>query len=147
MQRYNILQLKEMEQSNLIALAKELGLEKVDKVEKDALIYQILDQQAIVNAALQTATNKKQDDGNLKKKRGRPAKGEKIQQNKSAKPEAQNSKSEEVKKETASPEKSKTPKKVTKTTTKAAEISFYFQKFTGKTFAMVRILKSEFKIN
>jgi transcription termination factor Rho len=54
MQKYNISQLKEMDQSNLIALAKELGLNKVEKLQKDDLIYQILDQQAIVNAAKQT---------------------------------------------------------------------------------------------
>jgi transcription termination factor Rho len=47
-----------MEQSNLIALAKELGLKKVDKLDKDSLVYQILDQQAIVSAAMQTSANK-----------------------------------------------------------------------------------------
>jgi transcription termination factor Rho len=87
MQKYNILQLKEMEQSNLVALAKELGLKKVDKLDKDALVYQILDQQAIVNAALQAATGKIDD--NRPKRRGRKPKLEKPQTpNKIAKPEA-----------------------------------------------------------
>ncbi|GHU70752.1 hypothetical protein FACS189413_11530 [Bacteroidia bacterium] len=57
MQKYNILQLREMELSALIALAKELGLSKVEKLAKDDLIYQILDEQAIVNAAIQLANN------------------------------------------------------------------------------------------
>ncbi|MDR0427241.1 MAG: Rho termination factor N-terminal domain-containing protein, partial [Dysgonamonadaceae bacterium] len=53
MQKYNILQLKEMDQTDLIALAKEFGLNRVEKLQKDDLVYQILDQQAIVNAAKQ----------------------------------------------------------------------------------------------
>jgi transcription termination factor Rho len=121
MQKYNILQLKEMEQSNLVALAKELGLKKVDKVEKDALIYQILDQQAIINAALHAATSKNPDDSKLKRKRGRPLKNEKTQPNKAANPvnkaanpEATAPQVEDVKKETASQGKRKNPKKLTK---------------------------------
>ncbi|GHT61598.1 hypothetical protein AGMMS50239_12850 [Bacteroidia bacterium] len=86
MQKYNILQLKEMEQSNLVALAKELGLKKVDKLGKDALVYQILDQQAIVNAALQAAAGKIDDV--RPKRRGPKSKLEKQQMlNKAAKPE------------------------------------------------------------
>ncbi|MDR1631381.1 MAG: transcription termination factor Rho [Dysgonamonadaceae bacterium] len=80
MQKYNILQLKEMEQSNLVALAKELGLKKVDKLDKDTLVYQILDQQAIVNAALQAATGKIDDI--RPKHKGRRPKSEKQQSNK-----------------------------------------------------------------
>ncbi|MDR1372624.1 MAG: transcription termination factor Rho [Dysgonamonadaceae bacterium] len=72
MQKYNILQLKEMEQDALLALAKELDLKKVSKLEKDALIYQILDQQAIVNAAAQAASGKISD--TPVKKRGRKPK-------------------------------------------------------------------------
>jgi len=68
MQKFTILQLKEMEQSNLIALAKELGLKKVDKSNKDKLIYQILDQQAIVNAALQTSTVKNNENVSYKRR-------------------------------------------------------------------------------
>ncbi|MDR1369434.1 MAG: transcription termination factor Rho [Dysgonamonadaceae bacterium] len=59
--KYNILQLKEMAQDTLISLAKELGLKKVDKVEKDELVYQILDQQAIVGAAKQAEKEKEMD--------------------------------------------------------------------------------------
>ncbi|MDR2086249.1 MAG: transcription termination factor Rho [Dysgonamonadaceae bacterium] len=75
MQKYNILQLKEMEQSNLIALAKELGLKKVEKLDKDSLVYQILDQQAIVGAA-QQASEGKINEG-TKRQRGRPLKSQK----------------------------------------------------------------------
>jgi transcription termination factor Rho len=117
MQKYNILQLKEMEQSNLIALAKELGLKKVEKLEKDALVYQILDQQAIVNAALQTAAGKNDEELLFKRHRGRPAKVDKNQQKKDKpqpirvektqpikvdKPEATPSIPEEVQKDTVS---------------------------------------------
>jgi len=58
MQKYNILQLKEMEHVDLVSMAKDLGLKKVDKLEKDTLVYQILDQQAIVGAAKQAAAEK-----------------------------------------------------------------------------------------
>ena len=86
MQKYTILQLKDMEQSNLIAIAKELGLKKVDKSDKDVLIYQILDQQAIVNAALQ-ASSGKIIENNQMKKRSRHSKADKQQQKKEIKPE------------------------------------------------------------
>ena len=58
MQKYNILQLKAMEHAELVSMANELGLKKVDKLEKDDLVYQILDQQAIVGAAKQAAAEK-----------------------------------------------------------------------------------------
>jgi len=56
--KYNILQLKEMAQESLVTLAKELGLKKVDKLNHDELVYQILDQQAIVGAAKQAEKDK-----------------------------------------------------------------------------------------
>ncbi|GHV59085.1 transcription termination factor Rho [Bacteroidia bacterium] len=77
MQKYNILQLKEMDQNSLIDLAKELGLTKVEKLQKNDLVYQILDQQAIVNAAMQ-ATLDKGD-----RRRGRPRKQKPVQYNNS----------------------------------------------------------------
>jgi len=58
MQKYNILQLKEMDHTDLVSMAIELGLKKVEKLEKDDLVYQILDQQAIVGAAKQAAVEK-----------------------------------------------------------------------------------------
>ena len=87
MQKYTILQLKEMDQSNLIALAKELGLKKVDKSNKDELIYQILDQQAIIGAAIQTSSGKNNENVSMKR-RGRRPKGEKPQPKKETKTES-----------------------------------------------------------
>ncbi|MDR0798511.1 MAG: transcription termination factor Rho [Dysgonamonadaceae bacterium] len=78
MQRYNILQLREMDQNNLIALAQELGLNRVEKIDRDSLIYQILDQQAIVNAARQAAEDKNNE--GQRKFRGRPPKNKQPQQ-------------------------------------------------------------------
>ncbi|GHT74682.1 transcription termination factor Rho [Bacteroidia bacterium] len=72
MQKYNILQLKEMDQDKLIALAKELDLKKVEKLGKDDLIYQILDQQAIVGAAMQAAVMKENEGRKQKQKHGFP---------------------------------------------------------------------------
>ena len=90
MQKYNILQLKEMGQSNLIALAKELGLKKIEKLEKDDLVYQILDQQAIVNAAKQAAAVK-ENEGKKPVRKSRPSQA--------AKAKAQKNKEENVKEE------------------------------------------------
>jgi transcription termination factor Rho len=71
MQKYNILQLRDMDQKDLISLAKEIGLTaKVEKLQKMDLVYQILDQQAIVNAAIQSVADKDE----RKRGRGRPRK-------------------------------------------------------------------------
>ncbi|GAP72267.1 transcription termination factor Rho [Candidatus Symbiothrix dinenymphae] len=70
MQKYTILQLKGMEQSNLIALATELDLKRVDKLSKDELVYQILDQQAVANAAILSKDMPTEMPG---RRRGRPA--------------------------------------------------------------------------
>lgn len=48
---YNILELRDKSQEELLSVAKELGVKKADKLLPDALIYAILDQQAIVQAA------------------------------------------------------------------------------------------------
>jgi len=77
MQKYNISQLEGMEQSALVALAQELGLKKVEKLSKNDLVYQVLDQQAIVNAAVQAASVKEsepEDAYRRNKHRGRPKK-------------------------------------------------------------------------
>jgi len=112
MQKYTILQLKEMDQSTLIALAKELGLKKVDKSDKDALIYQILDQQAIINAAMQASAGKINENNSLKR-RGRRSKGEKTQPKKETKPETVLP-VEEVQKEKVVPKVEPKPQKFTK---------------------------------
>ncbi|MDR1783945.1 MAG: transcription termination factor Rho [Dysgonamonadaceae bacterium] len=83
MQKYNIQQLREMDNENLLALAKELGLKKVEKLEKDALVYQILDEQAIVGAAQQMA-NFSNDDANSQGKR---KKFQKMKKNKQQQPQ------------------------------------------------------------
>ena len=80
MQKYNILQLKEMDSDNLISLAKELGLKKVNKIEKDELIYQILDQQAIVNAARQTLDLLKESENKKTVTKKEPVKQKKTNQ-------------------------------------------------------------------
>ncbi|HPW90313.1 MAG TPA: transcription termination factor Rho [Paludibacteraceae bacterium] len=48
---YNILQLRDKSQTDLIAIAKEMGIKKADGLETDDLIYAILDQQAITKAS------------------------------------------------------------------------------------------------
>jgi len=87
MQKYTILQLKEMDQSNLIALAKELDLKKVEKSDKDTLIYQILDQQAIIGAAAIQASVVKNNENNSLKRRGRRPRPDKMQHQKEVKQE------------------------------------------------------------
>ena len=48
---YNILQLREKSQADLVAIAKEMGVKKADGLDSDALVYAILDQQAITKAS------------------------------------------------------------------------------------------------
>lgn len=61
---YNILELRDKSQEELLSVAKELGVKKADKLSPDALVYAILDQQAIVQA-----TDAKNDKPKIKKKR------------------------------------------------------------------------------
>lgn len=65
---YNILELRRKSQDELLQIAQELGVKKANYLAPDALIYAILDQQAIV-----TSVDKK-DDGKAKKQRTRIAK-------------------------------------------------------------------------
>ncbi|MDR3060582.1 MAG: transcription termination factor Rho [Dysgonamonadaceae bacterium] len=80
--KYNILQLKEMAQDALISLAKELGLKKIDKLNKDELVYQILDQQAIVGAAKQAEKEKEMDPNRPVRRKQRQAKTTPKKENK-----------------------------------------------------------------
>ncbi|MDR2520794.1 MAG: transcription termination factor Rho [Bacteroidales bacterium OttesenSCG-928-I14] len=73
MQHYNILQLQKMSRDDLIVLAIKLGLKKINKLEESELIYQILDQQAIINASNKIESSKVT---NSSKKRGRPRKNQ-----------------------------------------------------------------------
>ena len=65
---YNILELRRKSQAELLQIAQELGVKKANNLAPDALIYAILDQQAIV-----TSVDKK-DDNKAKKQRTRIAK-------------------------------------------------------------------------
>ena len=65
---YNILELRSKSQDELLHIAQELGVKKANTLAPDALIYAILDQQAIV-----TSVDKK-DDVKVKKQRSRIAK-------------------------------------------------------------------------
>ena len=53
---YNIIQLREKELGELQDIAKELGVKKVTSMEKDDLIYKILDEQAIAGASKKVAS-------------------------------------------------------------------------------------------
>ncbi len=65
---YNILELRRKNQDELLQIAQELGVKKAKSLAPEALIYAILDQQAIV-----TSVDKK-DDSKIKKQRTRIAK-------------------------------------------------------------------------
>ena len=65
---YNILELRSKSQDELLRIAQELGVKKANSLAPDALVYAILDQQAIV-----TSVDKK-DESKAKKQRARIAK-------------------------------------------------------------------------
>ena len=48
---YNINQLNEMSDEQLRDLAKSMGIKRVDSIDHDDLVYQVLDQQAETEAA------------------------------------------------------------------------------------------------
>ena len=48
---YNIIQLNDKDLSELQSIAKELGIKKAETFKKEDLVYHILDEQAIANAA------------------------------------------------------------------------------------------------
>ena len=56
---YNIIQLREKELSELQEIANELGIKKSSSLEKDDLIYKILDEQAIAEAAKKSSETPK----------------------------------------------------------------------------------------
>ena len=70
---YNIIQLREKELGELQEIAKELGIKKITSLEKDDLVYKILDEQAIAGAAKKTAseTPKKRSRVTIKQGAGR----------------------------------------------------------------------------
>ena len=48
---YNIDELNAMSDSDLKSLAQSMGIKKVESLNKENLVYQVLDQQAIIDAA------------------------------------------------------------------------------------------------
>lgn len=71
MQKYNILELNEKQLPELQSIAGELGLNKVDGLNKEDLIYRILDEQAISLAVTQAEKKKDKEakkNGEAKKK-------------------------------------------------------------------------------
>ena len=82
---YNITELNDMPDEQLKAVAEGMGLKKIDLSDKEALIYRILDQQAIDRAAATTAKRKKAaeaalNDDKQPKKRGRKKKETQTEQ-------------------------------------------------------------------
>ena len=61
MSNYTILQLNAKELSELKDIATELGLKVSNSAKKETLVYEILDQQAIVNAQRKTIANENQE--------------------------------------------------------------------------------------
>ena len=61
MSNYTILQLNAKELSELKDIATELGLKVSNSAKKETLVYDILDQQAVVNAQRKTITNENQE--------------------------------------------------------------------------------------
>jgi len=61
MSNYTILQLNAKELSELKDIATELGLKVSSSAKKETLVYDILDQQAVVNAQRKTITNENQE--------------------------------------------------------------------------------------
>ena len=68
MPNFNIVQLNSKSLPELIEIAKELGLTKVDSTEKNALIYRILDEQAVQNASRKAALMKDVDPDDRRKR-------------------------------------------------------------------------------
>ena len=58
---YDILQLREKDAPELQSIAKEMGLKKAASLGKDELIYEIIDQQAIIKAKQKLAADEKKD--------------------------------------------------------------------------------------
>lgn len=74
MTNYNILQLNAKELSELKEIASELGLKVSGNAAKEKLVYDILDQQAVVNAQRKAANVDKDNDGKKKRMRIVPKK-------------------------------------------------------------------------
>ncbi|KAA6310938.1 hypothetical protein EZS27_037846, partial [termite gut metagenome] len=75
---YNIIQLNDKQLSELQAIASELGLQKIESLNKEELVYKILDEQAIAGATKRVTVNKVKEEkkSDEKKKRSRVTKKE-----------------------------------------------------------------------
>ena len=58
---YNIIQLNDKDLSELQSIAKELGIDHVESLKKDQLVYSILDEQAIAQASRKAVKDKDKD--------------------------------------------------------------------------------------
>ena len=78
MQKYNIIELNEKQLPDLQKIAEDLGLKKEKKPNKQDLIYQILDEQAVSYSVLQAEKEKEKEARKLEqmKKKGRKPKNE-----------------------------------------------------------------------
>ncbi|MGM9756152.1 MAG: transcription termination factor Rho [Parabacteroides sp.] len=85
MQKYNIIELNEKQLPELQKIAEELGVTKASELDKQALVYRILDEQAIVLAE----ENKKEAKKPEGRKRGRPAKAKTTPENSGDEPTAE----------------------------------------------------------
>ncbi len=68
---YNIIQLNDKDLSELQSIAKELGIKKAESYKKEELVYSILDEQAIANAAKKAVKGNKEDKERQPRKRTR----------------------------------------------------------------------------
>ncbi|MDR2475152.1 MAG: transcription termination factor Rho [Bacteroidales bacterium] len=65
---YDILQLREKDETELQSIAKEMGIKRVSALDKEKLVYEIIDQQAIDKAKQKVADDEKKE---AKKRRPR----------------------------------------------------------------------------
>ena len=111
MQKYNILELNEKQLSELQEIAKSLGLKRVKSLNKQDLVYKILDEQAVSLAGLQIEKEKEKEARKLEQK---AKKVRKTKKEESVPPAA--TPTEEVK---TTPEKEKEVEKKKETPSKA----------------------------
>ena len=114
---YNIVQLNGKEVSELQQIAKELGITGADKQPKETLIYQIIDEQAIVGAKKVIS----KDDATLDEKKPAAKKSTRTRKTTKAKPIDEETPEEGS--ATAVPAKKKTPRARKATTVKADDVS------------------------
>lgn len=125
MTNFNILQLNAKELSELKDIAKELGLKVAQNVSKDTLVYDILDQQAVVNAQQKSATADAKEDSRKRRMR--------IVPKKTGEPKAF----------TTTPGKTETAKKEEPAKPVAEKVEKPVEKPVGKAEQPVRVDKAE----